>query len=65
MCSLHYFCPTYQQQIDTGIEVDDETFAKARLRIVRVLCAHCDRVHRFLLADAEKDLAPLRTSQFA
>jgi hypothetical protein len=50
---LKFFCPTALQHFDSGVIVDDVTFARQRLNIISVACPHCDRQHRFLLADAE------------
>jgi hypothetical protein len=51
MGSVHFYCPTYQCEIDSGFETDEITLERARLNRVRVLCSACGRPHRFLLAD--------------
>ncbi|WP_068028332.1 hypothetical protein [Rhodoplanes sp. Z2-YC6860] len=55
--TLQFSCPTAQQMIDSGMEMDEQTFRTARLRIVTVSCPHCDRKHRFLLADGVRTYA--------
>jgi hypothetical protein len=60
VCEIHFQCPTHRRDIDTGINVDDETFHRTRLNLVHIPCPHCDRMHRFLLADAHTD-QPLQT----
>jgi hypothetical protein len=50
---LRFFCPTAQQHFDSGVLMDDATYARQRLNIIAVACPHCERQHRFLLADAE------------
>lgn len=50
---LRFYCPTEGKQFDTGIHMDGETYARQRLRIIAVQCPHCERKHRFLVADAE------------
>ena len=47
-----FFCPTAREKFDSGIFLDHETYQRNRLRIVSVGCTHCERTHRFLLADA-------------
>jgi hypothetical protein len=49
---LRFFCPTAREEFDSGIFVDEETYQRNRLSIVSVTCLHCQRTHRFLLADA-------------
>jgi hypothetical protein len=49
---LRFFCPTAQQEFDSGIILDEQTYHRNRLKIVAVVCVHCERKHRFLLADA-------------
>ena len=55
--TFQFFCPRAQRTIDSGIEMDEQTFRTARLRIVNVSCPHCDQGHRFLLADGVRDYA--------
>jgi hypothetical protein len=50
---LRFFCPTAQKYFDSGVIIDDATFVRQRLNIIAVACPHCERSHRFLLADAE------------
>jgi hypothetical protein len=49
---LRFFCPTARAEFESGIILDPETFQRNRLKIVVVVCVHCERKHRFLLADA-------------
>jgi len=49
---LRFFCPTARAEFDSGIILDQETYRRNRLTIVAVMCAHCQREHRYLLADA-------------
>jgi hypothetical protein len=65
MIAIRYFCPTHRKEIDPQIEVDKDTFMKTRLRIVRVFCPHCDRVHRFLMADSGHELIPESDKELA
>jgi len=55
MCEIHFQCPAYQRDIDSGIDVDEATLQRTRLNLVHVPCPHCGRLHRFLLADAQID----------
>ena len=55
---LKFFCATARKPFGCGIIMDAETYARQRLDIVTVQCPHCDRRHRFLVADAE--LVPQR-----
>jgi hypothetical protein len=50
---LKYFCPTAGRQVESGIIVDEDTYQRHRLRILAVNCSHCDKQHRFLMADTE------------
>jgi len=56
MCSLHFFCPTHERSFEPGFDVDDDTFARHRLKIVRLDCPWCGRMHRFLLADGRRHI---------
>jgi hypothetical protein len=49
---LRFFCPTARQEFDSGIILDEETYQRNRLKIVAVECIHCERKHRFLIADS-------------
>ncbi len=49
---LRFFCPTARQEFDSGIILDEQTYQRNRLKIVTVVCVHCERKHRFLLADS-------------
>jgi hypothetical protein len=49
---LRFFCPTAREEFDSGIILDQQTYQRNRLRIVSVICVHCPRKHRFLIADA-------------
>jgi hypothetical protein len=49
---LRFFCPTAREEFDSGIILDQQTYQRNRLSIVSVLCVHCERKHRFLIADA-------------
>jgi hypothetical protein len=51
MASVSFICPTHLKEVEAGIEIDDQTFRQTRLKIVRIRCPHCEREHRFLLAD--------------
>ena len=53
MLDIHFYCPNVRRRIDTGIQVDQITFERTRLNIVHVPCPHCDRIHRFLMADLQ------------
>jgi hypothetical protein len=55
------------RDIDSGIEIDAGTFEKVKLRITRVVCPHCGRDHRFLLADGRRKVAtdPFAESQIS
>jgi hypothetical protein len=50
---FRFFCPTARQHFDSGVLMDAATYARQRLNIIVVVCPHCERRHRFLLADAE------------
>jgi hypothetical protein len=50
---LRFFCPTAQQPVDSGVFIDEDTYRRQRLNIIAVHCPHCDKRHRFLLADTE------------
>lgn len=50
---LRFYCPSENKKFDTGIYMDGETYTRQRLRIIAVMCPHCERKHRFLVADAE------------
>jgi hypothetical protein len=52
MSSFRFVCPTHERDFDAGFEVDDDTFRRHRLKLVRVTCPWCSRTHRFLLADS-------------
>jgi len=54
---LKFFCATIGKPFDSGICMDAETYARERLNIVTVDCPHCKRTHRFLVADAQNELA--------
>lgn len=56
MCEIHFQCPAHQRDIDSGIDVDDDTLRRTRLDLVHVPCPHCGRTHRFLMADAQINL---------
>jgi len=56
MSDVHFHCPTHERDIDSGIDVDDETRRRLRLNLVHVPCPWCGRLHRFLLADAKQAL---------
>ena len=49
---LRFFCPTAREEFDSGIILDQQTYHRNRLNIVSVICVHCQRKHRFLIADA-------------
>jgi hypothetical protein len=49
---LRFFCPTAREEFDSGIILDEQTYQRNRLSIVSMICVHCQRSHRFLLADA-------------
>jgi hypothetical protein len=51
--NLQFFCPAAGRHIDSGIEVDEQTFQTVKLRIISVPCPHCRCAHRFLLADGK------------
>jgi hypothetical protein len=59
VASVMFICPTYLQEVDAGIDIDDQTFRRSRLEIVRAQCPHCQRDHRFLLADARLEKVDL------
>ena len=50
---LRFFCPTARQPFDSGVFLDGDTYRRQRLNIISVSCPHCERGHRFLLADTE------------
>jgi hypothetical protein len=50
---LRFFCPTSQQHFDSGVLIDEDTYTRYRLNIIAVMCPHCERRHRYLLADSE------------
>jgi RNase P subunit RPR2 len=52
MFMLRFFCPTAREEFDSGIILDERTYQRNRLSIVSVNCMHCQRQHRFLMADA-------------
>ncbi len=49
---LRFLCPTVRKEFDSGIILDEQTYRWNRLSIVSVICVHCQRKHRFLIADA-------------
>ena len=55
MIDIHFYCPVVRRRVDTGIQMDQATFERTRLNIVHVRCPHCDRTHRFLMADSQVD----------
>ena len=55
MLDIHFYCPVVRRRVDTGIQMDQATFERTRLNIVHVRCPHCDRTHRFLMADSQVD----------
>lgn len=59
--SLQFFCPAAGRHIDSGIEVDNQTFQLVKLRIITVECPHCGCQHRFLLADGERQTDELHS----
>ena len=70
MCSLHFFCPTHERAFEPGFDVDDDTFTRHRLKIVKLDCPWCERAHRFLLADGRRhvgldDARPQRVTRLA
>jgi hypothetical protein len=50
---LRYFCATAGKSFDSGIIMDAETYLRERLKIIVVGCHHCQKRHRFLVADVE------------
>jgi hypothetical protein len=54
MGAFRFVCPTHEREFDAGFEVDDDTFRRHRLKLVRISCPWCERTHRFLLADARR-----------
>ncbi len=53
---IHFFCPTHQRDIVTGINVDGVTFLRTKLSAVRVICPHCEQIHMFLMANSHNEL---------
>ena len=62
--SLQFFCPTAGHHIDSGIELDEQTFQTVKLRIISVQCPHCRCEHRFLLADGEPKIEELQSEGY-
>lgn len=50
---LEFFCATASKPFDSGIVMDRDTYNRQRLAIVNVMCPHCAKQHRFLLADGQ------------
>lgn len=50
---LRFICPTKNMKFETGIYMDRATYHRHRLHIVAAICPHCERKHRFLVADAD------------
>ena len=65
MLDIHFYCPNVRRRIDTGIQVDQITFERTRLNIVHVPCPHCDRIHRFLMADSQISISQRRQLETA
>jgi len=63
MSSLNFFCPTHERSFEPGFDVDDETFARHRLKIVKLDCPWCGRMHRFMLADGRRQVGPHKISR--
>jgi hypothetical protein len=55
MTALHFYCPTHQLDIDSGMNIEPSTLVRNKLKVVHVPCPHCDKTHRFLLADGSTD----------
>ena len=51
MCAIVFTCPTLRCEVDSGIDLDEATYDRARLTVTQAHCPACDRHHRFLLAD--------------
>jgi hypothetical protein len=52
MEQLIFVCPTTGQKVDSGIEIDLETFARISDENVRVHCPACGRWHEWPVRDA-------------
>ena len=55
MCELHFYCPTHDRDIASGMDLDEDTLRRNRLSLTHVPCPWCGKMHRFLLADATVD----------
>ena len=53
---IHFYCPSHRRDIGTGIQVDSMTFQRTRLSVVQIICPHCERIHRYLMADSHHQL---------
>ncbi len=51
MCNIFFYCPSHAREIDSGMDLDEDTYRRTRLQMVHVPCPLCGRRHRFLMAD--------------
>ena len=58
MCNVFFYCPTHAREIESGIDLDENTFRRTRLNLVHVHCPWCGRRHRFLMADGRLGAEP-------